>query len=127
VHIDDIADLAVEVGGRTDNLIWDAVGPDNLTFDELFYLIRQRLGLRTSLIHVPAGIALMGAQILSPFLGDVLLTPEEVDGLTVGLLESHEPPRCKTRLGDWLEENKNKIGMKYESELKKHYILQTAT
>jgi NADH dehydrogenase len=37
------------------------------------------------------------------------------------LLVSKEPPRGKTRFIDWLEANKETVGMKYASELKKHY------
>jgi NADH dehydrogenase len=121
VYVDDLAALAVEAGLRSENLLWDAVGPDILTFDDLVKLIAARIGLRPRLIHIPPRLALSAAQVLSLFVGDVLLTPEEVDGLMAGLLISAEPPRCKTHLGDWLEENKNSVGMKYASELKKHY------
>ena len=97
------------------------VGPDIFTFEELVRLIGQSLGLNRSLLHVPPRLALAAAQFLSAFVGDVLLTPEEVDGLMVGLLVSNEPPRCKTRLADWLEENKKSVGVRYASELKRHY------
>jgi hypothetical protein len=38
-----------------------------------------------------------------------------------GLLVSKEPARGKTRLADWLEKNKDRVGAKYASEIKKHY------
>lgn len=50
-----------------------------------------------------------------------MLTPEEVDGLMAGLLVSKEPPLCKTRLGDWLDENKKTVGAKYASEIQRHF------
>ena len=84
-------------------------------------LIGQTLGLSRSLFHVPPGLALAAAQFLSTFVGDVLLTPEEVDGLMAGLLVSDEPSRCKTHLKDWLAENKESVGVHYASELKRHY------
>ena len=71
---------------------------------------------------IPPRLALLAAQILSLFVNDVLLTPEEVDGLMAGLLVSSEPPRCDTRLADWLEENKDTVGKKYASELKRHFL-----
>jgi NADH dehydrogenase len=64
---------------------------------------------------------LTAAQFLSIFVRDVMLTPEEVDGLMAGLLVSKEPPLCKTKLGDWLEENKKTVGAKYASELQRHF------
>ena len=121
VFVDDLAELAVDVGYAKDNILWDAVGPDIFTFEEMVRLIGQTLGRSPSLLHVPPRLALSAAQFLSLFVGDVLLTPEEVDGLMAGLLVSSEPPRCQTHLSDWLEENKEKVGKKYASELKRHY------
>lgn len=121
VFVDDLAKLAVDVGYAQDNILWDAVGPDVFTFEELVRLIGQTLGLRRGLLHVPPRLALAAAQFLSAFVGDVLLTPEEVNGLMAGLLVSNEPPRCKTRLDDWLEANKDSVGVHYASELERHY------
>jgi uncharacterized protein YbjT (DUF2867 family) len=121
VFVDDLAGLAVDVGYAQDNIIWDAVGPDIFTFEELVRLISRTLGLRRGLIHVPPSLALRAAQFLSLFVGDVLLTPEEVNGLMAGLLVSKEPPRCKTSLVDWLQENKKSVGARYASELERHY------
>ena len=121
VFVDDLAKLAVDVGYTQDNVVWDAVGPDIFTFEELVRLIGKTLGHNRNLLHVPPKLALAAAQFLSTFLGDVLLTPEEVDGLMAGLLVSKEPPRCNTRLTDWLKDNKKSVGESYASELKKHY------
>jgi len=121
VYVDDLAKLAVDVGYAQDNVLWDAVGPDIYTFEEMVRLIARTLGLSRGLLHVPPGLALAAAQFLSLFVGDVMLTPEEVDGLLAGLLVSTEPPRCTTRLSDWLEANKESLGKNYASELKRHY------
>ena len=121
VHVDDVAELAVEGVFRTDNYIVDAVGPDIFTFREMVELIGDKIGAQRPLIPVPPRLALLAAQFLSLFVKDVMLTPEEVDGLMAGLLVSREPPRGKTRLADWLEKNKGKVGAKYASEIKKHY------
>ncbi len=121
VFVDDLAALAVEAGKRDDNILWDAVGPDIFTFDALVRLVAERIGRPVRLVHVPPRLALAAAQFLSLFLGDVLLTPEEVDGLTAGLLVSPEPPRCQTHLGDWLAKNRSTVGTKYASEIARHY------
>jgi uncharacterized protein YbjT (DUF2867 family) len=121
VFVGDLAELAVDVGYAQDNILWDAVGPDIFTFEEMVCLIGQTLGLSRGLLHVSPGLALAAAQFLSAFVGDVLLTPEEVDGLMAGLLVSSEPSRCKTHLKEWLEENKESVGVHYASELKRHY------
>ena len=121
VYVDDLAELAVEGVYSTENYVIDAVGPDILTFKEMVELIGEKIGAKRPLISVPPRLALFAAQFLSLFVGDVILTPEEVDGLMSGLLVSKEPPRGKTHLADWLEKNKDKLGTKYASELKKHY------
>jgi NADH dehydrogenase len=121
VYVEDLADLAVEAVYSKDNSVIDAVGSDIFTFKEMVNLIGEKIGARRPLISVPPGLALFAAQFLSLFLGDVLLTPEEVEGLMANLLVSPEPPRCKTRLADWLEKNKESVGARYASELKRHY------
>ena len=121
VYVDDVAALAVEGVYRTDNYIIDAVGPDIFTFKEMVELIGEKIGAKRPLLPVPPRLALLAAQFLSLFVRDVILTPEEVDGLMAGLLVSKEPARAKTRLPDWLEKNKDRVGLKYASELKKHY------
>lgn len=121
VFVGDLAELAVDVGYAQDNVIWDAVGPDIFTFEELVRLISRTLGLNRGLLHVPPRIALAAAQFLSLFVGDVLLTTEEVEGLMAGLLVSGEPPRCETHLATWLQKNKESVGIRYASELERHY------
>ncbi len=121
VHVEDVADLLVEgVYGRDSNII-DAVGPESYTFKELVKLVGEKIGAKRPLISVPPRLALLAAQCLSLFVNDVLLTPEEVEGLMANLLVSKELPRCKTKFSDWLEENKSTIGAKYASEIAKHY------
>lgn len=121
VYVDDVAELAVEGVYRTDSYTIDAVGPDIFTFKEMVQLIGEKISAERPLIPFPPRLALFAAQFLSLFVDDVILTPEEVDGLMAGLLVSKAPPRGKTHLADWLETNKEKVGTKYASEIKKHY------
>jgi uncharacterized protein YbjT (DUF2867 family) len=121
VHVEDVAALAVEGVYRTDSYIIDAVGPNIFTFREMVQLIGEKIGARRPLIPVPPRLALLAAQFISLFVRDVVLTPQEVDGLMAGLLVSRDPPPGRIRLADWLEDNKNKVGAVYASEIKKHY------
>ncbi len=121
VYVDDLAALAVEAVYKNENYIWDAVGPDEFTFKELVELIGGTIEKRRLLIPLPPRLALLAAQFISLFVNDVLLTPEEMDGLTANLLVSKEKPRCATSLRGWLEENKNMVGMQYASELARHF------
>ncbi|MBV6450915.1 MAG: hypothetical protein MHPDNHAH_01642 [Anaerolineales bacterium] len=121
VHVEDVADLLVDGVYSGENYTVDAVGPEAYTFKELVKLVGETIGARRPLISTPPRLALLAAQFLSLFVSDVILTPEEVDGLMANLLVSKEPARCKTKFSVWLEENKNSIGTKYASEIAKHY------
>lgn len=121
VHVEDVAELAVEGVYRSDSYVIDAVGPDIFTFKEMVQLIGEKIGARRPLIPVPPRLALLAAQFISLFVRDVVLTPEEVDGLMAGLLVSREPPLGKIHLADWLEKNRDRVGAEYASEIKKHY------
>ena len=122
VYIEDLADLAVEGVYSKENYVIDAVGPDSYTFKEFVKLIGERVGVQRPLISVPPRLALFAAQFLSLFMKDVILTPEEVDGLMGNLLVSKEPARAKTAFKDWLNKNQETVGMQYASELQRHYI-----
>lgn len=121
VHVEDVADLAVEGVYSKDSYIMDAVGPEKFTFKELVQRVGEKIGAKRHMISAPPRLALLAAQFLSLFVNDVILTPEEVDGLMANLLVSNEPARGKIKFSDWLEENKNTIGAKYASEIAKHY------
>ena len=121
VYIEDLADLAVEAVYSQHNYVIDAVGPDSYTFKEFVKLIGERVGVQRPLISIPPRLALFAAQFLSLFVRDVILTPEEVDGLMRNLLVSKEPARAKTAFKDWLNSNRETVGMKYASELQRHY------
>jgi NADH dehydrogenase len=121
VYVDDLAQLAADAVYEAGNSIRDAVGPDEFTFQEMVRLIGEKVHASRMLIPLPPILALRAAQFLSLFVGDVMLTPEEVDGLMANLLISKEPPLCKTSLRTWLEENKSSVGKNYASELARHF------
>lgn len=121
VFVEDLADLAVEAVYRSDSYIVDAVGPDSYAFKEFVKLIGNKVGAQRPLISVPPRLALLAAQFLSLFVSDVILTPEEIDGLMANLLVSKDPPLARKAFKDWLEENKSTVGTKYASEIRRHY------
>ena len=84
-------------------------------------MVGEKIGARRPLISIPPRLALFAAQFLSLFVRDVILTPEEVNGLMGNLLVSKEPARAKTAFRDWLHSNRETVGVKYASELQRHY------
>lgn len=120
-HVGDVAALAVESSGRVGNVILDAVGPETYTFEELVRLVRQRVGSRAMIVRVPALAALAAARLIGSLVGDVVITPDEVSGLTANLLVSDQPPTCPTRFSRWLQDHAHELGAHYASELERHY------
>lgn len=122
VFVEDQAEIMIEAAGRSEDLCWDAVGPELYTFKGLVKMIKSKIpGLNLFIVPTPPELFLLAGKLMNPLLKDIILTRDEVYGLMANLLYSKEPPRGKTRLGDWLEQNKERVGKKYASELKRHY------
>jgi uncharacterized protein YbjT (DUF2867 family) len=121
IFVEDIAELAVNAGQLESNLAIDAVGPEVFSFDDLVRLIAVAVHSKTRLVHVRPGVALSMLRLVEPFVGDVVLTREEINGLMANLLVSKEPPTGQTRFSEWLAQNQSILGVKYASELKRHY------
>ncbi len=123
VYVEDLAELAVNLGAASDDVELDAVGPDVMSYEKMVRLIADKVGSSARLVRVPAWLALTGARIAGLAVRDVVLTREEVDGLTAGLLVSRSGarPAGTTRLSDWLATNAEALGTRYSNELARHY------
>ena len=121
VFAEDVAEIATSAGAHDKSEILDAAGPDTFTFNELVELIAQALGRRVRLLHLSPGQTLALIRMLGLAVRDVILTREEIAGLMANLLVSHEPPRGRARLVDWMEENSTRLGAGYASELDRHF------
>lgn len=123
IYAGDLARLAVDASDRDDNVEVDAVGPDVFTYADLARLLSRKTGAKCSLIHLAPAMALIGARMLGVAVRDVVLSRDEMAGLTGDLLvsKSGAPPPGETRLADWLDENAAALGARYESELNRHY------
>jgi len=121
VFVEDVAEIAVSAGQQVENRILDAVGPEQLTFDELVRLVARAVRSRARIIHVTPKIALWMAGLVGSVVKDIVLTQGEVDGLMASLLISAGLPTGRTRFSDWLEQNARSVGMKYASELARHF------
>ena len=121
VFVGDVADLAVDAGGRADNSVTDAVGPETYTLEELVRLVARAAGRRPRLVHLPPTLLIGLVKVLGLALGDVLLTVDELRGLMAELVATEGPPTGGTRLSEWLDEHAGDIGRVYASELARHY------
>jgi len=121
VFADDLARIAVEGGHSAANQVIDAVGPETFTLDELVRLIARAVNSSARILHVSPRLMLMAAYVLGKIFRDVLLTPDELEGLMSNLLVSQSAPTGASKLSAWLENNAATIGSRYASEIGRHY------
>jgi len=117
IHVDDIAALAVEQGVTRENVTIDAIGPETFTYRELAQVIGQAIGKQRPVISVPPSIGYFTGWVLGKFVGDMMITREEIKGLMADLLCVDSPPAGTTRLTDWIAKHADTLGRKYTSEL----------
>jgi NADH dehydrogenase len=138
IFVDDLAALAVEYGGRQENVLLDAVGPEIYRYDDLVLLIREVVGSHSRIVRLPPWLVGLASSLLNRLVDDVVLTQEEIRGLMANLLvpnDSHKfqpnvnatRPTGMTSLKKWLEGHATTVGTKYASELSRHYKRSAVT
>lgn len=121
LHVADFASsLAAAAESRTD-FTADAVGPETYTFRELVGTVACALGRRPMLLGAPWSLVRAATAVLGTWVGDVLLTTQEIEGLCGDLLASDAPPTGTQRLSEWLRANAANLGVHYASEVARHY------
>ena len=121
IFVDDVAKLAVELAKRDDNVTVDAVGPEVFRFDEWVRLLARTVRSRALIVHMPPWLALLATRAIGLAVDDVVLTADEVRGLRAGLLTTDAPSAGHTRLSEWLEQHRDRVGRRYASEVERHY------
>jgi uncharacterized protein YbjT (DUF2867 family) len=119
IFVDDLAELAVAEGGKTKNVIIDAIGPETFTYRDLAREIGKAIGKRRPIMQIPP----IKGYLLGKFVGmlqhDVTITYDEIRGLMADLLYTESPPTGKTQLSQWLKDNAASVGLRYSNELKR--------
>ncbi len=121
IHIDDLARLCLVKAAETHDSVTDAVGPERPTFTDLVASIRDAVGSRALLIHVPGATVPMLARVLGLALHDVLLTTEEYEAMAAGLADTDGPATGSTTLSTWVAQHGDTLGLHYANELTRHF------
>lgn len=121
VYVDDVAAIAVRAAGEREDLTLDAVGPETYAYVDLVRLVARALGRPRPIVHLPPALVRVAAGALGLLVRDVVLTGDEIAGLMAGLLVSAGPPTGPTRLSQWLAEHAATLGVRWASELERHY------
>ncbi len=117
IYVDDLAALAVRCGKESEDVTIDAIGPETFTYRELVTTIGQIIGRVRPVVSVPPWLAYYAGLAMGKFLGDVVITRDEIRGLMDGLLYVDAPPAGTTALTSWAAENRDTLGVRYASEL----------
>lgn len=126
IHVDDLARLAVEAGAERENRVIDAIGPETFTFRELVRTLGDALGKRRPIVPIPAVLGWAVGAVLGRLKGDVLITRDEIRGLTSGLLCTDSPPAGSTRFSEWAAQHADELGRRYTSELARRHDRRSA-
>jgi uncharacterized protein YbjT (DUF2867 family) len=121
IFVEDMARLIADAVEQSESVVRDAVGPETFTFEELVRLIAKRVGRSPRLVRLPMSLAYVSTLVTGWFVRDTILTWEEYQGLMGDLLAPEGPSSGRTRLSQWLAENCERVGVRYASEVARHY------
>lgn len=117
IFVDDLAALAVATAVSDDDVTIDAIGPETFTYRGLVELVGRAIGRERPIVNIPASLGLSVARLVGLFVGDVVVTREEISGLMQDLLVTTSPPAGTTALSTWAAEHGERLGRRYSSEL----------
>jgi uncharacterized protein YbjT (DUF2867 family) len=122
--LDAFAEVALEAfEGSHSGRVLPLAGPRDWTFDEMVRAIRSAIRSQARIIHAPSALAFVGLKVAGWLLGDVVLTSDEVKGLTREYLYAAQPVRLGEDFGTWLNrpDIASELGLRYQSELARHF------
>jgi uncharacterized protein YbjT (DUF2867 family) len=127
IHVDDFAQICLRAAHDLGDAVMDAAGPDAMSFEQLVRAIGDAVGRHRPIFHAsPAAMAAL-ARALGFVVRDVVLTADEIRGLTSGLLVSHQPALGRVSFIAWLQENGPTLGRGYANELDRHFRRRNAS
>jgi uncharacterized protein YbjT (DUF2867 family) len=117
VSVGDVARIAVQARAG----VVDAAGPDTMSFAALVSMIGAAVRGRARIVSGPRTLGLTINAILGRLVGDVIVTKDELEGLSRSLLTTESEPKGTERFADWLREQEAGLGRSYTSELRRNY------
>ena len=121
IYVDDLAASAVAGVVGKENQVLNAIGPETFTYRGLAETVRKTLGLTRLIVSVPPILGYWACRMLGWFVGDVIITRDEIRGLMENRLFVEAPPLGTTRLSEWITEHRDTLGRRYTSELARRH------
>lgn len=118
IHVQDFAELAMdEAESEAPHRIINAVGAETYSFRDMWKQLARAMGIWRPVLPVPAELGFQTARLLGRLVGDVMLTREEIVGLSQNRLAVPGPTVGTRRLSDWMQQHAAELGRRYASEL----------
>ena len=118
IHVQDYAELAMNEAEATEpHRVLDAVGVEVYTFRDMWKQLARSMNLWRPVLPVPAGVGYLAARVLGALVGDVVLTRDEIAGLSQDRLAVTGAGVGRRRLSDWVQLHASTLGRQYASEL----------
>lgn len=117
IYVEDLAAAAVEYGKVEESVTVDAVGPETFTYCGLVKTIGRLIGANRPVVRIPSRLGWLMGRLIGTIYGDVMITMDEVRGLTADLLHVDSKPLGPTRLTEWVQAHRQTIGRHYTSEM----------
>jgi NADH dehydrogenase len=118
VSVRDTARIAIDAEPR---VVQDAAGPEVHEFGHFVRSIASAIGSRARIASAPRPVALAFVRVGNAAVRDVVVTRDELEGLSRSLLTSSMPPKGADRFSEWLRDNAGALGRRYESELRRNW------
>jgi len=117
IYVEDLAAAAVEYGRSRERAVVDAVGPETFSYRELVETVGRIIGANRPLVRLPGWLGWLAGKLIGTIYGDVMITMDEVRGLTANLLHVDSIPLGTTRLTEWVRAHRETLGRHYTSEM----------
>ncbi len=121
VTLEDTGRIVADAAEGTGDVEMDAAGPEVLSFREYVRSVARAVGRRRPLFGAPGWLSLGALGLLEPWLRDVILTREELEGLRAELLVSRRPPLGRQSVRDWLARHGPELGRRYVNDVERHF------
>ncbi|MCL4809365.1 MAG: NAD(P)H-binding protein [Thermoanaerobaculia bacterium] len=121
VYVEDLATLAVDEAFAAPGRTFDAIGPETFTLEDLVRRVARAVRSRAVFLRVPPRLGLAAGRLVGLFLGDVVLTRDELRGLADEMLTSDEAPNAPTLFTEWVAAHRDEVGAGYTSEMARHF------
>ena len=118
IHVQDYAELAMDEAESAGlHRVVAAVGVEVYTFRDMWKQLARSMNLWRPVLPVPAGVGYLAARALGALVGYVMLTRDEIAGLSQDRLAVTGAGVGKRRLSDWVQRHASTLGRQYASEL----------